>query len=216
MRRCDWPEVGRDVDIHDGDGPAPETGADGPAQGAPGTDLPDHRPDRRRAPGRLPGPARGRQRRRRLQQYRRGRRPPGGVSSSPIRPDVLTETTADFAWALLMATARRVVEGDRYVRQGRFKQWEYMRLLGGDVHGKTLGHHRLRPHRPRDGAARARLRHARALSGCDARRRRDRARPQRDARRPRHAPPRVGFRLGPHAALARDAAISSAPTRSRR
>jgi glyoxylate reductase len=54
-------------------------------------------------------------------------------------PDVLTDTTADFAWALLMATARRVVEGDHYVRQGRFKQWEYMRLLGGDVHGKTLG-----------------------------------------------------------------------------
>ena len=54
-------------------------------------------------------------------------------------PDVLTDTTADFAWALLMATARRVVEGDRYVREGRFKQWEYMVLLGGDVHGKTLG-----------------------------------------------------------------------------
>ena len=54
-------------------------------------------------------------------------------------PDVLTETTADFAWALLMATARRVVEADRYVREGRFTQWEYMVLLGGDVHGKTLG-----------------------------------------------------------------------------
>jgi len=54
-------------------------------------------------------------------------------------PDVLTETTADFAWALLMATARRVVEGDQFVRQGRFTQWEYMRLIGGDVHGKTLG-----------------------------------------------------------------------------
>ena len=54
-------------------------------------------------------------------------------------PDVLTETTADFAWTLLMATARRVVEGDQFVRQGRFTQWEYMRLLGGDVHGKTLG-----------------------------------------------------------------------------
>ena len=38
-----------------------------------------------------------------------------------------------------MATARRVVEADHYVREGRFKQWEYMRLLGGDVHGKTLG-----------------------------------------------------------------------------
>lgn len=54
-------------------------------------------------------------------------------------PDVLTDTTADFAWALLMATARRVVEADRYLREGRFHQWEYMTLLGGDVHGKTLG-----------------------------------------------------------------------------
>ncbi|MCI0548884.1 MAG: D-glycerate dehydrogenase [Candidatus Rokubacteria bacterium] len=54
-------------------------------------------------------------------------------------PDVLTETTADFAWTLLMAVARRVVEADRYVRDGRFTRWEYMLLLGGDVHGKTLG-----------------------------------------------------------------------------
>lgn len=54
-------------------------------------------------------------------------------------PDVLTETTADFAWTLLMATARRLVEADRYVRDGKFLQWEYMLLLGGDIHGKTLG-----------------------------------------------------------------------------
>jgi glyoxylate reductase len=54
-------------------------------------------------------------------------------------PDVLTETTADFAWTLLMATARRVVEADRYVRDGKFTQWEYMVLLGGDIYGKTLG-----------------------------------------------------------------------------
>ena len=54
-------------------------------------------------------------------------------------PDVLTETTADFAWTLLMATARRLVEADRYVRDGEFKQWKYMLLLGGDIHGKTLG-----------------------------------------------------------------------------
>ncbi len=54
-------------------------------------------------------------------------------------PDVLTETTADFTWTLLMATARRLVEADRYVREGRFTQWELMVLLGGDVHGKTLG-----------------------------------------------------------------------------
>jgi len=54
-------------------------------------------------------------------------------------PDVLTDTTADFAWALLMATARRVLEGDRYVRDGRWTQWDFNLLLGADVHGKTLG-----------------------------------------------------------------------------
>ncbi len=54
-------------------------------------------------------------------------------------PDVLTETTADFAWTLLMAIARRVVEADRYVRDGKFDQWKNMLLLGGDIHGKTLG-----------------------------------------------------------------------------
>ena len=54
-------------------------------------------------------------------------------------PDVLTETTADFTWTLLMATARRLVEADRYVREGRFTQWEYMVFLGGDIHGRTLG-----------------------------------------------------------------------------
>src|ERR1700738_236725 len=52
-------------------------------------------------------------------------------------PDVLTETTADFAWTLLMATARRAVEADGYVREGKVTQWEYMLLLGGDIHGKT-------------------------------------------------------------------------------
>jgi lactate dehydrogenase-like 2-hydroxyacid dehydrogenase len=54
-------------------------------------------------------------------------------------PDVLTETTADFAWALLMAAARRVVEADRYARTGQWKQWEWRLLWGADVHGKTLG-----------------------------------------------------------------------------
>ena len=54
-------------------------------------------------------------------------------------PGVLTETTADFTFALLMAVARRVAEGDRFVRAGRFTAWEPMLLLGTDVHGKTLG-----------------------------------------------------------------------------
>jgi glyoxylate reductase len=54
-------------------------------------------------------------------------------------PDVLTETTADFAWALLMAAARRVVEADRFVRSGQWAAWDYNLLLGADIHGKTLG-----------------------------------------------------------------------------
>ncbi|HHH83304.1 MAG TPA: D-glycerate dehydrogenase [Chloroflexi bacterium] len=54
-------------------------------------------------------------------------------------PGILTETTADFAFALLMAAARRVVEADRFVRQGRWKTWGLTLLLGQDVHGATLG-----------------------------------------------------------------------------
>ncbi len=54
-------------------------------------------------------------------------------------PGVLTETTADLAWALMMAIARRIVEADRFVREGRFRGWEPMLLLGTDVHGATLG-----------------------------------------------------------------------------
>ncbi len=54
-------------------------------------------------------------------------------------PDVLTETTADLAWALLMAAARRIGEGERYARSGQWKTWGPLLLLGHDVHGKTLG-----------------------------------------------------------------------------
>jgi glyoxylate reductase len=54
-------------------------------------------------------------------------------------PDVLTETTADFAWTLLMAAARRVVEADHYARGGEWKTWKWDLLWGLDVHGKTLG-----------------------------------------------------------------------------
>lgn len=54
-------------------------------------------------------------------------------------PGVLTETTADFAWALLMAIARRVVEADRYTRAGKFQGWGPLLLLGSDVYGKRLG-----------------------------------------------------------------------------
>ncbi|MGJ8455819.1 glyoxylate reductase [Pseudothermotoga sp. U03pept] len=54
-------------------------------------------------------------------------------------PGVLTETTADLAWALMMAIARRIVEGDRFVRDGKFRGWEPMLLLGTDLYGATLG-----------------------------------------------------------------------------
>ncbi|MBI5033995.1 MAG: D-glycerate dehydrogenase [Chloroflexi bacterium] len=54
-------------------------------------------------------------------------------------PGVLTETTADFAFTLLMAAARRVVEGDRYTRAGKWKTWGLTVLLGQDIHGATLG-----------------------------------------------------------------------------
>jgi glyoxylate reductase len=54
-------------------------------------------------------------------------------------PGVLTETTADLAFALLMAAGRRIAEGDRYVRAGRWKTWGPLLLLGPDVHGSILG-----------------------------------------------------------------------------
>ena len=55
-------------------------------------------------------------------------------------PGVLTESTADFTWALLMSIARRTVEGDEYVRTGKWKVgWGPTILLGSDIHGKTLG-----------------------------------------------------------------------------
>ncbi len=54
-------------------------------------------------------------------------------------PDVLTEATADLAWALLLSVARRVVEGDRFVRRGRFRGWAPSLFLGMDLQGKTLG-----------------------------------------------------------------------------
>jgi glyoxylate reductase len=54
-------------------------------------------------------------------------------------PDVLTEATADLAWALLLAAARRVAEGDRLVRAGQWQGWSPTQLIGPSVQGKTLG-----------------------------------------------------------------------------
>ena len=54
-------------------------------------------------------------------------------------PGVLTDTTADFAWTLLMAAARRLTEGERYVRDGKWTTWGPLLLRGQDIHHATLG-----------------------------------------------------------------------------
>ena len=54
-------------------------------------------------------------------------------------PDVLTETTADFGFALLMATARRITESEHYLRAGLWTKWSYNMFAGSDIHGSTLG-----------------------------------------------------------------------------
>lgn len=54
-------------------------------------------------------------------------------------PDVLTETTADFGFALLMATARRMAESEHYLRAGKWSKWSFDMFAGSDIHGSTLG-----------------------------------------------------------------------------
>ncbi len=54
-------------------------------------------------------------------------------------PDVLTETTADFGFALMMATARRMAESEHFLRRGEWSRWAYDMFTGSDVHGATLG-----------------------------------------------------------------------------
>ncbi|MGC1173387.1 2-hydroxyacid dehydrogenase [Polaromonas sp.] len=54
-------------------------------------------------------------------------------------PDVLTETTADFGFALLMATARRISESEHFLRAGKWSKWSFDMFAGADIHGSTLG-----------------------------------------------------------------------------
>ncbi|WP_432726347.1 2-hydroxyacid dehydrogenase [Variovorax sp. W6] len=54
-------------------------------------------------------------------------------------PDVLTETTADFGFALLMATARRIAESEHFLRAGKWQKWSFDMFAGSDIHGSTLG-----------------------------------------------------------------------------
>jgi len=61
-----------------------------------------------------------------------------GIQASNT-PDVLTETTADFGFALLMAAARRMAESEHYLRRGEWTQWRYDMFAGAEVHGSTIG-----------------------------------------------------------------------------
>lgn len=54
-------------------------------------------------------------------------------------PEVLNQTTADFAWGLLLATARRITESEHWLRAGHWQRWQLHGFLGADIHGKTLG-----------------------------------------------------------------------------
>ena len=56
-----------------------------------------------------------------------------------ITPDVLTETTADFGFALMMATARRITESEQFLRRGEWTKWSFDMFTGSDIHGATLG-----------------------------------------------------------------------------
>ena len=75
-------------------------------------------------------------------------------------PDVLTETTADFAFALLLAAARRVVEAHQFLHSGQWRKWSIDLLVGHDVHHRTLGIFGMGRIGQGGGAAGARLLHA--------------------------------------------------------
>ena len=78
-------------------------------------------------------------------------------------PGVLDDTTADFAWALILATARRLNEAEAYVREGRWDKWKLKQFLGLDVHHATLGIIGLGTDRPGRGPPRRRVRDGGAL-----------------------------------------------------
>jgi glyoxylate reductase len=54
-------------------------------------------------------------------------------------PGVVTESTADLTWSLLCSVARRIAEGDRYIRAGKWRHWTLLLMAGSDIHGSTLG-----------------------------------------------------------------------------
>ena len=110
-------------------------------------DLPSQRPDRRRGHGRGKGNQGLCKLRRGLRQLRRQ----GGDEAQDPHvqhtPGVLTDATAEMAWALLFTIARRVVETDKIMRTGTWPGWGPLQFIGGDVKGKDPGHRGGRTHR---------------------------------------------------------------------
>ena len=79
-------------------------------------------------------------------------------------PDVLTEATAELTWALILAVTRRIGEGERLVRRGEWRGWALDFMLGMELRGKQLGHHRPRTNRPGGGGKSGGVRHDRRSS----------------------------------------------------
>ena len=121
-----------------------------------------------------------------------------------VVPPIVAEATADIHFGLMIAVARRMIEGDRMVRAGKFPGSQSNHLAGSFVHGKTIGLVGRRPHRPGHRAARARLRHANHLLG-PAPQARGRAGARHRARLARPAAGGSRFRLAASAAQRRDA-----------
>ncbi len=123
-----------------------------------------------------------------------------------VVPPIVAEATADIHFGLMLAVARRMVEGDRMVRAGKFPGSQSNHLAGAFVlrQDHRPGRRR-RPHRPGHGAARARLRHAHPLLGS-APQARGRARDRHGIRDARPAAGGIRFRLAAFAAQCRDAA----------
>ena len=131
-------EAAASVDVHASDVPlAPEAlrerAAGKDALVCMLTDVVDAAPPRRR-----PDTPNRRERGRRLQQHQVAEARRRGVIVTNT-PDVLTESVADFTWALILAITRRLAEGDRLVRRGAWKGWAFDFMLGSELRGKQLG-----------------------------------------------------------------------------
>ena len=107
------------------------------------------------------------ERRRRVQQHRRTPTPARAASIVTNTPEVLTESVADFTWAMILAITRRLAEGDRLIRRDGWKEWAFDFMLGTELRGQAARAGRFRPDRARRRRARTGVRHARRLRRRD-------------------------------------------------